>query len=217
MCFAKNKTTTIRLPFGVPFFDVFDPRFSDFSVPIAVRGTLVFHVKHYKKFLKKNGFDGTSWDEFNSMIKSAVARYVKEFISNTPARYSIPVLQLERKASTISDLIFEELSRRIKDEFKVEVYAVDITAIEADKTSRGYKELKEVTTDIEHDGIIARAEAEREGLREHSRIVLEDEEETARIAREDKASFYKKLLPLCWIVGLVIAVATIAIVIKVLL
>jgi len=217
MCFAKNKTKTIRLPFGVPFFDVFDPRFSDFSVPIAVRGTLVFHVKHYKKFLQKNGFDGTSWDEFNSMIKSAVARYVKEFISNAPAHYSIPVLQLECKASSLSILIFEELSRRIKDEFKVEVYAVDITAIEADKTSRGYKELKEVTTDIEHDGIIAHAEVERENLRQHSRLALEDEEETARIAREDKTSFYKKLLSLCWVVGLVIVAAAIAIVIKVLL
>ena len=150
------------------------------------------------------------------MIKSAVVRFVKEFVSNAPAKYSIPVLQLERKAATLSDLIKEELSDRIKAEFKVQVSAVDITAIEVDKTSRGYYELKEVTTDIEREAIETRAEVESAATRARSRIALEDEEETARIEREDKAAFYKKLLPVCWLVGLAIVAAAVVVIIKML-
>ena len=213
MCLFKNDSKTIQLKFGVPFFDVFDPRFSDFSVPVAVRGELVFHVKNYKKFLKKNGFDGVSWDSFNNMIKSSVVRYVKDFVANAPAKYGIPVVQLEKKVATVSDGIQDELTDRIKHDFKIEVYSVDITAIEIDKTSAGYRQLKEVTTDVEAEKVRAKADVEIDEMRERSRIELEDEEESMRIERDDKASFYKKLIPICWIVGIaIVAVASVFIV-----
>ena len=34
-----NLAKIIQVKFGVPFFDVYDPRFADFGVPVAVRGT----------------------------------------------------------------------------------------------------------------------------------------------------------------------------------
>ena len=207
----------MQLKFGVPFFDVFDPRFSDLSVPVAVRGELVFHVKNYRRFLKKNGFDGVNWNDFNDMIKASIVRYVKDFVSNAPERYGIPVMQLEKKSAQISELIKEGLATRIKNDFKVEVYAVDITAIEADKTSRGYQRLKEVTTDVEMDRARARAEVEIEEMRERSRIEVEDAEESARIEREDKATFYKKLLPICWIAGLAVVAVAVVLLLKIVL
>ena len=39
-----NPAKIIQVKFGVPFFDVYDPRFTDFSVPIAVRGTISFKI-----------------------------------------------------------------------------------------------------------------------------------------------------------------------------
>ena len=39
-----NLAQIIQVKFGVPFFDVYDPRFLDFGVPVAVRGTIRQYV-----------------------------------------------------------------------------------------------------------------------------------------------------------------------------
>ena len=39
-----NLARIIQVKFGVPFFDVYDPRFEDFGVPVAVRGTVSFGI-----------------------------------------------------------------------------------------------------------------------------------------------------------------------------
>ena len=49
-----NLTRIIQVKFGVPFFDVYDPRFSDFGVPLAVRGTISFQIRDYREFIKLN-------------------------------------------------------------------------------------------------------------------------------------------------------------------
>lgn len=43
-----NLARIIQVKFGVPFFDVYDPRFSDFGVPVAVRGTVSFSIADYR-------------------------------------------------------------------------------------------------------------------------------------------------------------------------
>ena len=201
MCLFRNKSKTIQLKFGVPFFDVFDTRFKDISAPVAVRGEIVFHVKNFKKFLKRNGYKKTGLNEFQENIKSALIRYVKEFVINAPIRYGISVVRLEQRASRLSDLLKGELVARIKKQFKVEVFAVDITAIEVDKTSIGYRKLKEITTDIEIEKELTRAEIEIEEMRAHSQIDREDERERAKINRIKENSVFKKMIPFYWFVG----------------
>lgn len=47
-----NLARIIQIKFGVPFFDVYDPRFADFGVPVAVRGTVSFGIADYREFIK---------------------------------------------------------------------------------------------------------------------------------------------------------------------
>lgn len=47
-----NLAHIIQVKFGVPFFDVYDPRFLDFGVPTAVRGTISFKISDYQEFIK---------------------------------------------------------------------------------------------------------------------------------------------------------------------
>lgn len=47
-----NLSQIIQVKFGVPFFDVYDPRFTDFGVPVAVRGTINFRIADYREFIK---------------------------------------------------------------------------------------------------------------------------------------------------------------------
>lgn len=47
-----NLAQIIQVRFGVPYFDVYDPRFEDFGVPVAIRGTISFKISEYREFVK---------------------------------------------------------------------------------------------------------------------------------------------------------------------
>ncbi len=154
-----NLAQIIQIKFAVPYFDVFDPRFLDFAVPTAVRGTISFKITDYKEFIKLHRLEEFSVDMFQEQVKDAVIKSVKNVVSNAPSDYNIPVMQLERKISEINDLVENDIRARFFDNFGVSVSAVDIAVIDVDKTSDGYKQLREVTTAVETATIQAQKEA----------------------------------------------------------
>ena len=205
MCLLKNKTKNIEIKFGVPFFDLFDPRFQDFAVPVAVRGTVSFQIKNFKKFLKQQGCDPNDLENFQSRIRNAVIHYVKESIVNIPIKYKIPVWQIERKLEKIGDIIKAELTDRVKREFKIQLTAVDITAIEIDKYSDGYQQLKAITQDVTTAKILTETEVKLQNIRDKQRIESESYEEDLKIERSEEIRRLKKLVPVCAIGGIIIA------------
>ena len=143
-----NLAKIIQVKFGVPFFDVYDPRLADFGVPVAVRGTVSFSILDYREFVKLHRLSNFSSDDFQKQIRDAVCRYVKDSVANAPVAHSIPVIQLESKIAQINDAIEYDIRERLKEDFGVLVSGIDISAIEVDKTSDGYRQLMSVTKDI---------------------------------------------------------------------
>lgn len=143
-----NLAKIIQVKFGVPFFDVYDPRFADFGVPVAVRGTVSFSIADYREFIKLHRLNDFSLDDFQKQIRDVVCRYIKDSVANAPAAHSIPVIQLESKTAQINDAIEYDISERLKEGFGVLVSGVDIAAIEIDKASDGYRQLMAATKDI---------------------------------------------------------------------
>ena len=130
-----NLAQIIQVKFGVPFFDVYDPRFADFGVPVAVRGTVSFHIADYRKFIKLHRLNSFRLDDFQKQIRDAVSRYVKDTVANAPAANNIPVIQIETKTAQINDAVEYDIGERLKEGFGVLVSGVDIGAIEIDKSS----------------------------------------------------------------------------------
>ena len=143
-----NLAKIIQVKFGVPFFDVYDPRFADFGVPVAVRGTVSFSISDYREFIKLHRLNNFSLDDFQKQIRDAACRYVKDSVANASAAHSIPVIQLESKIAQINDAIEYDISERLKESFGVLVSGVDIAAIEIDKASDSYRQLMAVTKNI---------------------------------------------------------------------
>lgn len=143
-----NLAQIIQVKFGVPFFDVYDPRFMDFGVPVAVRGTISFKILDYREFIKLHRLSNFNLDDFQKQIRDAISRYVKDIVTNAPAANNIPVIQIESKTATITDAVEYDIGERLKDNFGVSVLGVDIGSIEIDKTSEGYIQLMAVTKDI---------------------------------------------------------------------
>lgn len=165
-----NLARIIQVKFGVPFFDVYDPRFADFGVPVAVRGTISFQIQDYREFIKLNRLNTFELADFQKQIRDAVCRYVKDTVANAPAANNIPVIQLEAKTAQINDAVEYDISERLKETFGVLVSGVDIGAIEIDKTSEGYRQLMAVTKDI----TVTRVEAETQDYVERLRIQREE-------------------------------------------
>ena len=180
-----NLARIIQVKFGVPFFDVYDPRFADFGVPIAVRGTISFKITDYVEFIKLHRLSNFNLDDFQKQIRDAVIRYVKDTVANAPATHNIPVIQIENKISQITDAVELDLRERLKEDFGVDVSGVDIGAIEIDKTSDGYKQLMTVTRDITTADVQAQADANVKDIQDKQRIESENYEESLRIQREE--------------------------------
>ena len=180
-----NLARLIQVRFAVPFFDVYDPRFSDFSVPVAVRGTISFGIKDYREFVKLHRLFNFNLEDFQKQIRDAANRYIKDAVANAPAAHNIPVIQIESKTAQINDTIEYDLSERMNDTFGVVVSGVDIGIIEIDKSSEGYRQLMAVTKDIVTATAQAEAQARVRDIHEKQRIEAENYEESLRIQREE--------------------------------
>ena len=128
-----NLAGNMQVKFGVPYFDVFDPRFMDFAVPMAARGTITFNITDNKSFIKLNRLINFELEDFNKQIKDAVIKYVKGIITNIPSDAGIPVLQMERKLLDINDLVASKLKARLESDFGVNMKGFDLANIDVDK------------------------------------------------------------------------------------
>lgn len=180
-----NLAQIIQVKFAIPFFDVYDPRFSDFGVPIAIRGTLSFKITDFREFIKLHRLYDFSLDAFQKQIKDSIVRYVKDIVTNAPAAHNIPVLQIESKTSQITDEIEYIVSERLKDTFGVTASGVDIGAIEIDKSSDGYNQLMAVTRNLTAATLQAQTEANIKNIHDMQRIETENYQESLRVQREE--------------------------------
>ena len=165
-----NLANIIQVKFGVPFFDVYDPRFLDFGVPVAVRGTVSFKISDYREFIKIHRLNTFKLEGFQRQIRDAVIRYVKDVVANAPTTNNIPLVQIETKTAQINDAVENNIAKRLKQNFGVEVSGVDIGAIDIDKQSDGYRQLMAVTKDI----TTAKMQAETTDYVERLRIQREE-------------------------------------------
>ena len=192
----SNLAKGSQVSFAVPYFDVFDPRFENFAVPVAVHGMLVYGVDDIAHFNSVNKTQNVNDGMFQQKLKGQLTKYVKGVVTNAPMDNQIPVLQLERKILEISELVQQYVTPKIESLFGINVRSIDITEIVVDKTSRGYRELKVVTTDLEKDTLQARSslnldamkrqqEMSLGGQEEMQRMQLEHQRESMRIQREE--------------------------------
>ena len=169
-----NLAKVIQAKFAVPFFDVCDPRYPDFSVPVAVRGTISFKIKDYREFVQMHRLTTFDENDFRNQIQVAVSRYVKSAVANAPTDYNIPLIQIERKTAEINTAVEENLKERLQNDFGVLVSGVDIGEIELDKYCDEYQQLMSVSKDVTTATIHAQTAANLEHYQDSLRIQREE-------------------------------------------
>lgn len=174
-----------QLRFGVPYFDVFDPRLPDHGVPLAVRGTITFTLADIKSFIKLNRLINFELEDFYQQIRSALSRYVKSIVMAIPAEAGIPVVQLESRIMDVNARIEQQLRARLESDFGVLVKNLDIDALDIDKTSPYYTELRALTAGNTARTINAQTDVNIKNIHDMQAINVENTAETLRIQREE--------------------------------
>lgn len=174
-----------QIRFAVPYFDVFDPRLPDHGVPMAVRGTMTFNLTDYRAFIKLNRLINFDLEQFKKQIKAALSKYIKGVVVNIPSEMGIPVVQMERKVLEINERVQQYLKSCIEDDFGVNLKRLDIDALEIDKESPYYAELRQLTAGNTAKTLNAQTDVNIKNLEDTQRINAGNMEETLRIQREE--------------------------------
>lgn len=180
-----NLAGNIQIKFAIPYFDVADPRFLDFIVPITAAGTITFNITDYKGFIKLNRMQNFELEDFKKQIKDAVIRRVKNTITNAPMDYGYPLVQLERKIEEINDKVREKLEIDFKEDFGVNLKRLDLSRIEPDKESEGWHQLRNVTIEQQQKTINVQTGLNIKNLEDTQRINSQNMEESLKIQREE--------------------------------
>lgn len=203
----SNLSTGSQLSIAIPYFDVFDPRLNDTGVPVSVHGSIVYAIEDLELFHSINKREAYSDETFQNKLRGTVTKFVKAVVSNAPSDAQIPVVQIERKVLEISDMVESYVVPKVESLFGIKVRSFDITSIMVDKDSRGFRELKALTADLEKERVMAKHNSDLNtfntqsdlnidmmrrqhemnfgGQEEMQRMNLEHQRETMRIQREE--------------------------------
>lgn len=155
----SNLSKGSQVNFAIPYFDVFDPRFTDYGCPVSVHGSIVYSIDDMDLFHQVNRNEAYSDETFKNKLKGTVTKFVKGVVSNAPSDAQIPVVQIERKIMEISNMVQQYVTPQVEKLFGITVRGLDITNIMIDKDSRGYRELKALTADLEKENVMAKHNA----------------------------------------------------------
>ena len=156
----NNLSKGSQLNFAIPYFDVFDPRLQDYGVPVSVHGAVVYAIEDMDLFHSVNRNEGYSDETFKNKLRGQLTKFIKSVVSNAPSDAQIPVVQIERKIFEISELIQQRVTPQVEKLFGITIRSLDITGINVDKESRGYRELKALTADLEKERMMAQHNAQ---------------------------------------------------------
>lgn len=174
-----------QIRFGIPYFDVFDPRFPDHGIPMSARGTLTFNVTDYKGFIKLNRLINFELEDFKKQVKDAISKYIKAVVMNVPSDMGIPAVQMERRILDINETVYNYLKPRMENDFGVNLKALDLGSLEIDKESPYYEELRQLTAGNTARTMNAQTDVSIQNLQDTQAINAQNMAETLRIQREE--------------------------------
>lgn len=159
---------------AVPFFEVYDFRFQDLGVPVAIHGKITFNLTDHREFFRLNRLIDFSLPQLQRQIQDAVTRIVKSEVTNASETYQIPVLQMERRLNDICASVEPRIANVLGNDFGVNLKRLDLSTIEFDMESEAFHMLRRAT-----------AEQQVKASDRMADINLTNSEEALRIARKN--------------------------------
>jgi membrane protease subunit (stomatin/prohibitin family) len=184
MIYFINTAAVNQTNFAVPYFNMFDPRLPDHPAPVAVRGNITFKIADVRAFVAMHSLADLDMQKFAAKIKSAVVDYVQSAMMdimkhNQMAGY--PLIQINTYRRNVRAIIEDDLKRSLLGTYGVTLTELNLTAIELDEESEGYRRLAKLTKDIQETKIETQAELSRRGMEDQYEMNKANLERTSQI------------------------------------
>ncbi len=180
-----------RRPFGVPKFNVADPREPDLVVPVGMNGSYTYNITDYRAFIKLHRLLSFEPEQFSASVQEAVMKIAKGVVSKAPREAGIPLVRFNEEIENVSDLIQEKLSAAFFEDFGVNLKRFDLAEIWLDEDSDGYQQLRRMTVGLQMNMREAQAEVAIDRLRNAEGIETLHMAESLAIQREQAQRFAK--------------------------
>ncbi|MDR3123791.1 MAG: SPFH domain-containing protein [Treponema sp.] len=144
-----NTSGVNQVKWGVPYFDMFDPRLPDHPVPVAVRGTITFRITDCRQFISLHALVDFDMTKFEKQIRDAIIDKVQSVMMDVQNFQTMsggkPLIQLNTYRRNISAGLQQDLGASLAGTFGVTLAELNISAIEIDQESEGYARLAKLT------------------------------------------------------------------------
>jgi len=141
-----NMAGVNQVQFGVPYFNMFDPRLPDHPVEVTVRGTITFKIVDYKNFVNIQSLVDFDMSKFGNKIKDAVISNVKDSMMDIMVRLgNKPLGQIETCRREIKTILESDLTANLLNVYGVTLTDLNLSAIELNKECEGYQKVIKLT------------------------------------------------------------------------
>ena len=140
-----NMAGVNQVQFGVPYFNMFDPRLPDHPVEVTVRGTITFKIVDYKNFVNLQALVDFDMTKFGNQIKNAVIDNVRNSMMDIMMKLGRPLAQIETYRREIKTILEADLMSNLLNVYGVTMVDLNLAAIELNKECPGYQKVASLT------------------------------------------------------------------------
>lgn len=180
-----------RRPFGIPKFNVADPREPDLVVPVGMNGSYTYNITDYRSFIKLHRLINFDPEQFSASVQEAVMKIAKGVVSKAPREAGIPLVRFNEEIENVSDLIQAKMRAAFVEDFGVNLKRFDLAEIWLDEESEGYQQLRRVTVGLQMNMREAQAQVAIDRLVKAEAIETDHMTESLAIQREQAQRFAK--------------------------
>ena len=139
-----NMEGLIQLPFFIPRVEITDPRLDDYSVPAAVKGSMMFNIRDYKKFIALHRLRSFEMEDFAMQIRDPMIAYVSSVVGRSPKMCNFSIYRIGSFLIEINKLLETELRSRVEEDFGINLRQVNLSSVELDKSDESYQRLDKI-------------------------------------------------------------------------
>ncbi|GHT92770.1 hypothetical protein FACS1894140_5280 [Spirochaetia bacterium] len=130
-----NMSGVNQVKFGVPYFDMFDPRLPDHPVPVAVRGTITFRITDCNQFISLHALVDFDMGKFEKQIRDAVIDKVQGTMMDVQNFQNMsggkPLIQINTYRRNIGAALSQDLGASLAGTHGVTLAELNIAEEEA--------------------------------------------------------------------------------------
>lgn len=128
----------------IPRVEITDPRLDDYSVPAAVKGSMMFNISDYKKFIALHRLRSFEMEDFAMQIRDPMIAYVSSVVGRSPKMCNFSIYRIGSYLIEISKFLETELRARVEEDFGINLRQVNLSSVELDKSDEGYQRLDKI-------------------------------------------------------------------------